>query len=190
MIDSVGKFVQYIVTGRLYHKLRVALRSVALRRREGHLSGNPARKDVAVFAVQPELELVVFWKVLPIGKGPALSLYACGEEVLKFDCFGPDKGHYHISLSTPVRTAEDRLYFYEQSASEQIERALFEVKNNLHYYLQRHQRRLVRNIRVDQNLIADVCDAAGARMREFLNEVPELQDLVMSSKLTLHQERL
>ena len=182
MIGSAGKFVQYLAVDRLYQSLRVRLRSLALRYRGRLYSRYSARKDVLVFDIQLELKLVVFWKVLPIGKGPALSLYACGEEVLKFDCFGAEKGHYHISFSTPIQTTEDRLYFYEQSAYEQIDRALFELKNNLNYYLQRHRRRKIRNIKVNQKLLTNHCITAGAKMQEFLNEVPELQDLAASNE--------
>jgi hypothetical protein len=177
MVNFLEKFVGFIYLPGLYHRLRVSLRSVVLRMRGDNLYRYPDRRDVTTYIIQPQVELVVFWKVLAIGKGPALSLYVCGEEVLKFDCFGPDKGHFHISFSSPVRTTEDRLCFFEQTASEQIDRTLFELENNLHYCLQRHQRRRIRNIKVDKKPLADSCIAAGARMREFLNDVHELQDL-------------
>ena len=55
------------------------------------------RKDVEIIPIQPNLELVVYWKVLQVGRGPALILQAYGKEVLKFDCFGRDDGHFHVA---------------------------------------------------------------------------------------------
>jgi hypothetical protein len=55
------------------------------------------RKDVEIISIQLNLELVVYWKVLRIGKGPVVTLRAYGNEVLKFDCFRKDDGHYHVA---------------------------------------------------------------------------------------------
>lgn len=41
----------------------------------------PARRDLLRVAVQDGLVIDVFWKSLTIGKGPALSVFVCGDEV-------------------------------------------------------------------------------------------------------------
>ena len=71
------------------------------------------RKDLRNYRVQDNVYIAVFWKVLGIGKGPALSLYVKDREVLKFDCFGKDKGHYHAQTLIAEDTEEHRIFFRE-----------------------------------------------------------------------------
>ena len=35
---------------------------------------SPVRQDVISYKIQEEIYIDVFWKILPIGKGPALSI--------------------------------------------------------------------------------------------------------------------
>jgi hypothetical protein len=42
------------------------------------LAAGEVRSDVEWIRVQPDVDLKVYWKILPIGKGPAVSLYAFG----------------------------------------------------------------------------------------------------------------
>jgi hypothetical protein len=101
-----------------------------------------ARNDMQCFKVDDKVNLSVFWKNIPIGCGPAICLFSHGKEILKFDCFGPSKGHFHITTVHPWKWnnlgRETRLYFIEQEITDQIERSIFELDKNLHYYLQRH----------------------------------------------------
>src|SRR6266567_3505591 len=86
------------------------------------------RRDVKWIHVQPDVDLEVYWKVLPIGKGPAISLYAFGFQILKFDCFGATDGHFHLFLGWLSPTKEDRIWLPEPSGTAQVERAIFELK--------------------------------------------------------------
>lgn len=136
----------------------------------------PARRDVASIPVQPEVELRVCWKQLEIGHGPAASLFVLGDEVLRFDCFGAGRGHYHAELVQPER-ATGRIYFPERSVEEQIERSLFELTRNLAYYLQRNPRRDVRRFCVDPAALEQACAEARRRMLAYLETVDALRDL-------------
>jgi hypothetical protein len=83
----------------------------------------------------------VFWKVLDIGRGPAVSLFIRDTEVMKFDCFGEGRGHVHIDFGRTGHLkalAHHRLYLGEKAVEEQIERTIFELRMNLPYYLERH----------------------------------------------------
>src|SRR5207248_2782599 len=40
------------------------------------LAAGEIRRDVEWIRVQPDVDLKVYWKILSIGKGPAVSLYA------------------------------------------------------------------------------------------------------------------
>jgi hypothetical protein len=62
----------------------------------------------------------VYWKILPIGKGPAVSLYAFGFQILRFDCFGATDGHFHLFLGWPSPTNEDRIWLPEANARDPV----------------------------------------------------------------------
>jgi hypothetical protein len=136
-----------------------------------------ARRDLLRIAVQDGLVIDVFWKSLPIGKGPALSVFVCGDEFARFDCFGPDRGHFHLALFTPASVREYRLKFAERTATDQISRAIFELDRNLAYYLERAANPAIRKFDVHRENLLAALPNAESRMREFLLEQRELRDL-------------
>jgi len=135
------------------------------------------RRDVEWVRIQSEVDLEVYWKVLPIGKGPAISLYAFGFQILKFDCFGATDGHFHLFLGWPSPTSEDRIWLPEPSATAQIERAIFELRKNAPYYLQRHRDERVRCLRLESEAWSTACTRARDKMLHFLCTIPELADV-------------
>lgn len=136
-----------------------------------------ARRDLLRIAVQDGLVIDVFWKSLPIGKGPALSVFVCGDEFARFDCFGPDRGHFHLALFTPAWVRQHRLKFAERTSTDQISRAIFEIDRNLAYYLERAANPAVRKFDVHRENLLAALPKAESRMREFLLEQPELTEL-------------
>jgi hypothetical protein len=136
--------------------------------------GSGIRHDVEWIHVQPDVDLEVYWKVLPIGKGPAVSLYALGFQILKFDCFGARDGHFHLFLGWPSPTTEDRIWLSEPSALAQVDRAIFELKRNAPYYLQRHNDERVRFLHLEPASWSAACTQARDKMLHFLRSVPEL----------------
>lgn len=139
--------------------------------------GSRTRHDVEWIHVQPDVDLEVYWKVLPIGKGPAVSLYAFGFQILKFDCFGATDGHFHLFLGWPSPTTEDRIWLQEPSAPAQVERAIFELKRNAPYYLQRHNDERVRRLELEPAPWFTACTQARDKMLYFLQTVPELAEM-------------
>ena len=135
------------------------------------------RRDVEWICVQPDVDLEVYWKVLPIGKGPAISLYAFGFQILKFDCFGATDGHFHLFLGWPSPTTEDRIWLPEPSATAQVERAIFELRMNAPYYLQRHGNERVRRLQLKSGAWSTACARARDKMLHFLCSVPELAEV-------------
>jgi hypothetical protein len=136
-----------------------------------------ARRDLQRIKVQDGLVIDVFWKSLPIGRGPALSVFVCGDEFARFDCFGPDRGHFHLALFTPASVRQYRLEFAERTAAEQIGRTIFEIDSNLAYYLERAANPAIRKFDVNRENLLAALPNAESRMREFLLEQPELSDL-------------
>jgi len=91
------------------------------------------RKDLYKINIQDNIYLLVFHKTHNEGSGPAVSLYINEFEFLKFDCFGKDLGHYHIFY----KTYNDMIYFTEKTRVEQINKTVYELLNNLNFYLQK-----------------------------------------------------
>ena len=91
-----------------------------------------------------------------------------GEEIIKFDCFGKDRGHFHIALYTPGASNISRIFLPEPSIEEQIERAIFEIQRNIEYYMQRNTRRKIRKLRIDRNRIGVAGERAKSKMYEFI----------------------
>jgi hypothetical protein len=138
------------------------------------LAAGEMRRDVEWIPVQPDVDLKVYWKVLPIGKGPAVSLYVFEFQILRFDCFGAADGHFHLFLGWPSPTSEDRIWFPEPNATAQVERTMFELTKNVTYYLQRHNDERVRRLRLESEVWSAACTRARDKMLHFLCTVPEL----------------
>jgi len=85
------------------------------------------RKDVVKLNIQENAYFLVYHKDIDIGFGPTVALYIYEKEFLKFDCFGPKYGHYHIL------NQQERIYFKEQTVAEQIAKALYELNNVMPY---------------------------------------------------------
>jgi hypothetical protein len=151
--------------------------SIRLNPEELDLAPGETRSDVEWIRVQPDVDLKVYWKVLPIGKGPAVSLYAFGFQILRFDCFGVGDGHFHLFLSWPSPASEDRIWLPEPNATAQVERTMFELAKNVTYYLQRHNDEHVRGLRLESEAWARACTQARDKMLHFLCTVPELRDV-------------
>ncbi|MFU8816375.1 MAG: hypothetical protein ACNA7W_13575 [Pseudomonadales bacterium] len=141
------------------------------------------RQDWVCHPMAPGVDLVTFWldeRLGGGGTGVCMSVFCRGYEVLRFDCFGGALGHFHITPFTPWAIfggKERRLQFREQSAEEQVERALFEITENLDFYLQLNPKRRVRRLRVDRDARRCATEAARQRLQTNLAAVPELQGL-------------
>jgi len=142
----------------------------------GRLQYPPEEQDIVIYELQPEVFLKVYWKVLSIGKGPALALIVSGDEILRFDCFGEDEGHYHVfgGYEYPDR---DRIYFPEKTVEEQINRSIFELTHNLSCFLQLHRSPHIRNLNIDPITLKQVCEQARQQMLKYLWTVPQFEDL-------------
>lgn len=130
------------------------------------------RRDVEIISVQPNLDLVVYWKVLRIGKGPAVVVETYGNEILKFDCFGKGEGHYHVAPNFG-----ERIFFEKPSAMDQIDLTVMEIEENLQTHLKNQREPKINQLKVDLHNLALAVDHAKLRMVHFLETVPELKEL-------------
>jgi hypothetical protein len=138
-----------------------------------------ARQDWTVHPLGPGIDLVTFWLDQRIGgggTGVCMALFCHGYEVLRFDCFGRG-GHYHLTPLTLWPVSRRRLDFRTDTVEGQIEEALFEICQNLDFYLQINPRRCVRSIRVDQEARVRACESARAQLHGYLDRVAVLRPL-------------
>jgi len=164
-------------------KLIVLLRDCALpstiyRYKLGHINKKyPGRNRVARYEVQPDVYVDVYWKAIRKWRGPGLSLFVYGDEILRFDCFGQGDGHYHVDYHAPWATVNNKIFLSESTVEGQIERTLHELETNLGFYLQRNRKRKIRNIKIDADRLESVSEKIRESMNHLLDSVPELQVL-------------
>jgi len=106
-----------------------------------------------------------------MGKGPAIILNIHGHEVAKFDCYGQDVGHYHIQVTEWRRKRVNILRLPETTREAQIERAIFELRNNARWYLDRHPLWRVRRVEMDRARLREATDQARALLRTYIGKV-------------------
>ena len=125
--------------------------------------------DVVIYPIQDHAYLAVYWKDLAIGKGPCASLYVYDKEILKFDCFGENRGHYHTHMNQPslVPKGEERLYFLERTIEDQVTRSIFEIQTNATYHLQRNFDPRITFFKLDRTRLEIACREAKAKMLEY-----------------------
>ncbi|HKW91653.1 MAG TPA: hypothetical protein VJX92_07120 [Methylomirabilota bacterium] len=113
----------------------MALRRLLARFRRGSAApAHDARRGRVRYDIGDAAYFEVFWKVLDIGRGPAVSRFIRDTEVMKFDCFGEGRGHVHIDFGRTrhlTALAHHRLYLGEKTVEEQIDRTIFELRMNL-----------------------------------------------------------
>ena len=127
-------------------------------------------RDATFLMLTPEIVFETCWKDVEAGRGPALIVWVDDCRILKFDCFGKGRGHYHVSsrgLSLqPV--SRDRLYLPEETIEAQIERVAFELKTNLAYYLAHAPSRRARRARIPERVLAQGVEEARSSMLEHM----------------------
>lgn len=107
------------------------------------------RKDLYKIDIDTDISLLVFHKdIISVGFGPAISLYINDVEFFKFDCFGPEKGHYHILDG-------DRIFFSEKSVIDQIARSITDLND------------IIKKYYIDTELLTNKLSEAQRKMVEY-----------------------
>ncbi len=121
-------------------------------------------EDVELIPIQPDSYLAVYFKRYGTNAGPGVSLYVFENEILRFDCFGGDRGHYHLLPCLSALPSNERIDFSTDSIETQIDQALIEITGNYIAHLARHFRRRIREFRFDQAQLEVAVSAARGRM--------------------------
>ena len=140
-------------------------------------SGSYDHRDPVFLSVTPDVVFEIYWKDVEAGKGPALIVWCRFRKILKFDCFGKGRGHYHVALPAGLQRSRefDRIHLPEDTVEGQIERVAFELRMNLRYYLEHCPYRTGRRARVGQDdLLAAIDEARSLMIRYKTSAFPEL----------------
>jgi glycosyltransferase involved in cell wall biosynthesis len=143
----------------------------SLRRRED--TGNN-KFDPRLFTVHNKLELSVYWLRLNGDEGPAASLYLHNDEIMRFDCFLRD-AHMHINMNQS-RLAEansTRWVFPAGTVGQHVDRAVFELTNNLPYVLRTNLDSRIRKFRVPPNKLQQAGRWMENQMLDLCNQYLE-----------------
>jgi hypothetical protein len=142
---------------------------------EGPLFNPPAfRRDVRIYKVQEHVYFQVYWKEFGPGKGPAVLLYLFGIETLKFDIYGKDTGHFHVNPNNPQKGSANVLWMREDTESAQVERAMYELRHNIDFYLQRNVDPRIHSLEIDSAAWNGVLDEVRERLLHLLDTIPKL----------------
>jgi len=123
------------------------------------------RKDIYMIDITDNIYFLVFHKILPKRFGSAVSLYINNYEFLKFDCFGENNGHYHIYDTK----GNEEMYFTEKTSEEQIQKTC-EFLTNINFFLQKSNKRDIKNITIDMNTFIPKINEVKAKMLEYENK--------------------
>ena len=132
------------------------------------------RQDVVRLNVGEKVFIELYWKDVELGRGPAIILNIQGYEIMRFDCFGSPGGHYHIKVTEWHRSSEHRLQMPEPTPEAQIERALFEIRYNNRWVLDRHPLSRVRKVIIDNDQLHAATENARGILLSYIN-LPEVQ---------------
>ena len=121
------------------------------------------RKDVLKIDIQENAYMLVYHKNIDIGFGPTVVLFFYDKEYLQFDCFGEKHGHYHVFN----KTKDVQIYFTEKTVLEQINKASYEMTNNIQTYLKASNLEKIRNFQIDMDVFRSKVLIAIETMLEY-----------------------
>ena len=101
--------------------------------------------------------------------GPALIVWFDYRRILKFDCLGKGRGHYHVALPPGMQRGRefDRIHLPEETVEEQIERVVFELRKNLRYHLEHCPYRRGRRATVPEQAVLDASEEVRSLMLRY-----------------------
>ncbi len=131
------------------------------------------RHDLAEYPIQDHVRLEVYWRDDRAGYGPAASVYAYDQEVLRLDCFGEakkqgGKGHCHVNL----KQTRGRQWMYRPgSVKDHIEQAMYDLRHNLGYCLATNTDERIQEITIDPEALEPVAGQAEEKMLAFMPQL-------------------
>ena len=131
------------------------------------------RNDLVEYPIQENLRLDVYWRDDRAGYGPAASVYAFDQEVLRLDCFGEakkqgGKGHCHMNL----KQTHGRQWMYRPgSVKEHIEQAMHDLRQNLGFCLVTNEDESIQETKVSPETLEPIAQQAEEKMLAFADQL-------------------
>jgi hypothetical protein len=131
------------------------------------------KKDLVEYSLQKNVRLEVYWRDDKAGYGPAASVYAHDQEVLRLDCFGEakqhgGKGHCHVNL----KQTKARQWMYPPgTVKDHIEHAMSDLKQNLGYCLVTNPDEKIQQTKVDAEVLEPIVQQAEKKMMGFMKQL-------------------
>lgn len=153
----------------LRQRFRSSLRPRSLRSQRDYIG------DLVTVPIQENVFMEIYWVSEPVGPGPGASIYIHEDEVMRFDCFGSDLGHYHFNIrqSCFVPAGElTRIFFPQGSIQDHIDNAVVQVCRNLDYGRGMNLDPKVRTVPIDQEAINHAADVMKKEMMKIAENKP------------------
>jgi hypothetical protein len=131
------------------------------------------RNDLVEYPIQDNVRLKVYWRDDRAGYGPAASMYAYDQEILRLDCFGEaketkGKGHCHINL----RQTKARQWHYRPgSVRDHVEQAMHDLRHNLGFCLFTNTDERIQQTTIDPETLEPIAQQAEAKMLAFMHQL-------------------
>ena len=131
------------------------------------------RRDLVEYPLEDNVRLEVYWRDDRAGYGPAASVFAYDQEILRLDCFGEAKkqggtGHCHINL----KQNKARQWMYPAGpVSAHIEQAMHDLKYNLGFCFATNTDERIQETTVDPETLEQVAEQAEAKMVAFMQQL-------------------
>ena len=131
------------------------------------------RNDWVEYPIQDHVRLEVYWRDDRAGYGPAASVYAYDQEVLRLDCFGEakkqgGKGHCHVNLK---QTRARQWMYPPGSVRDHIVHAMHDLKQNLCYCMITNTDEKIQEIKIDSEKLAPFVQEAETKMLAFADQL-------------------
>ncbi|MCZ6680766.1 MAG: hypothetical protein O7E52_26350 [Candidatus Poribacteria bacterium] len=131
------------------------------------------RKDLVEYPIQDNVRLEVYWRDDRAGYGPAASVYAYDQEILRLDCFGEakkhgGKGHCHMNL----RQTRARQWHYQPGpVTDHIKQAMHDLRYNLGFCLQTNTDERIQQTTIDSETLEPIAQQAEAKLLGFAKQL-------------------
>ena len=138
----------------------------------------PLRRDVQSVVCQDDLEFDVYWKDTgEVGMGPTVAVYVYEIEFLRFDCFGANKGHFHIFAGQETDSpGGERIWWREETRTQQIDRTLWELEFNLQNFLNLANDISIRRFKIDREALLNCLPKIRTNLQLHLGTVKSIID--------------
>lgn len=133
----------------------------------------PGRQDRVTYPIHDQVRLEVYWRDDRAGYGPAASVYAYNQEILRLDCFGEakkhgGKGHCHINLK---QTRARQWMYRPGTVRDHIGQAMHDLTHNLRFCLVTNTDERIQQIEIDQDTLQPIAQEVETKMLAFADKL-------------------